>query len=190
MHHNTYKLIFCFRGGVKPKTHSPPAPVFLWTDISWQLSHNSSLSACLCWTWILFVVTFPWPSHLSTWKTLMRLQHDIKASLLPRHSLRLFRFMALFFPLLFLLATWKDISVSPTDVCELTHMDVHVYTGTLRPKQSCQIRVVNKSNETPTEFQREEVRAKQWRDKMTEGGGKQEWRMGGVDTGDCTSLWK
>lgn len=51
-------------------------------------------------------------------------------------------------------------------------MDVHVYTGTLRPKQSCQIRVVNKSNETPTEFQREEVRAKQWRDKMTEGGGQ------------------
>lgn len=62
-----------------------------------QPSHNSSLFGCLCCTFILFAGTFPWPSHLSTWKTLMRLQRDIKASPSPRRFLWLLRFMAFFF---------------------------------------------------------------------------------------------
>lgn len=178
--HGTYKSFFSpIHRGVKPKSIPSLAPVFLRADsscISWQLSHNSSLLVCLCCTFILFVVTFPRPSHLSTWKTLMRLQRDIKASPSPRHSLWLFRFMGFFF-----LLQHERPSVFPlTDVCAWTHTDIHImhvctHTFSLshRPTQSCRNRMIAKSNETPPVFQREGVCAKQWyeikREKKDEG---------------------
>lgn len=127
------KSFFSVRRGVKPETlpHSHPFSSELTAASSSSLSHNSSLLVCLCCTFILFVVTFPRPSHLSTWKTLMCLQRDIKASHSPQHSHWLFRFMALFFPL----ETWKTISVSRTDVCAWTPMHV-MHICTLSPSHS------------------------------------------------------
>lgn len=129
MHPNHF---FFIHRGVKPETfpHSHPFSSQLTAASSSSLSHNSSLLACLCCTFILFVVTFPRPSHLSTWKTLMCLQRDIKASRSPQHSHWLFRFMAFFFPL----TTWKTISVSRTDVCAWTPMHVRTLSTSRSPR--------------------------------------------------------
>lgn len=143
----TYKYFFPILREVKPKSIPSPAPVFLWADssfISWQLSHNSSYLACLCCTFSLFVVTFPWPSHLSTWKTLMCLQRDIKASPSPQHSPWLFQFMAFFSP--FFLQHERQ-SMFPLRMYAHTHgrARMHVCTRTLSLSHSP--RVMSKPND-------------------------------------------
>lgn len=184
----------------KPKCIPLPTPVFLWADsgfISWQPSHNSSLLACLCCTFILFAVTFPRPSHLSTWKTLMRLQHDIKASPSPNTLSGCFDLWLLFFSPSY---NMKDHQCFPhVRMCTDTHghalphgdahMHVCAHTFSLsQPHSHVQTEWSVNQIKHPQCFRENECALDNG--EMKRGKKEKERRREGVDMGDCTSSWK
>lgn len=132
------------------------------------------------------LLTFPWRSHLSTWKTLMCLQHDIKVFPSPRRS-----FMAvstyglpLFFFFLFEQNEW--LSVFPKQKYVHRHPQTNRSTGSaFTVLQSCPSRRICKSNYRPAVFREKECVPNNGKIKC--GGGKkrrrrgwEEWTRGGL----------
>lgn len=134
------------------------------------------------------LVTFPWRSHLSTWKTLMCLQHDIKVFPSPRRSFMAASTYGLCF-FLFMQLEW--LSVFPKQKYVHQHPQTNRSTDSaFTVLQSCPSRRICKSNYRPAVFREKECVPNNGKIKCgrRKGEGGEDGRSG--HGGDCTSSWK
>lgn len=126
-------------------------------------------------------VTFPWPTQLSMAKTLTCLKRDIKASPTLERAIWFMNFFSL-------CTAWEARQCSPPDVLIWTH---HWWMYANICMCSCvhykHIQTESSVNQVkhPLRFS-----AQAWALNNREIKREKKKRRGGVDAGDCTSLWK